>query len=59
MSRLAWAARYRVSIYRGSQLVWSSTSDTMRLVPAGPIPLQRGIAYEWQVDALDVEGGGA
>lgn len=50
------AARFRVTVYRGSDGVWTSQVEAPPLVPAAPIPLEAGIMYVWQVEALDAEG---
>jgi len=48
--------RYRVTVRRGSTVIWSETVDgTEAPVPAS-IGLEPGAEYTWQVEALDKEG---
>ena len=49
------AARYRVTVRRGSDTIWTLESTAPRLVPPASAHLPPG-EYSWQVEALDREG---
>ena len=49
------AAKYRVTVRRGSDTIWTLESTTPRLVPPASAHLPPG-EYSWQVEALDREG---
>jgi hypothetical protein len=49
------AAKYRVTVRRGSDTIWMLESETTRLVPPASAHLPPG-EYSWQVEALDREG---
>ena len=50
------AAKYRVTVYRGSQVVWTMESRDTRVVWPASVTLDPGVHYTWQADALDAEG---
>lgn len=50
------AAKYRVTVYRGSQVVWTTESGDTRVVWPASVTLDPGVQYTWQADALDAEG---
>lgn len=50
------AAKYRVTVFRGSQVVWVGEAVDTRVAPPDTVSFERGVGYEWQVDAVDAEG---
>jgi len=50
------ADRYRVTVRRGTTIVWQSESKTLRIAPPVSGTIERDVQYEWQVEALDREG---
>lgn len=47
---------YRVTVRRGSEIVWVANSETTeRAVPTTQL-FERGVTYTWQVEAIDQEG---
>jgi hypothetical protein len=49
------AARYRVVVSRNRQPVWTGETKTPEL-RVSDLPIERGVDYQWQVDALDANG---
>lgn len=49
-------ARYRVRVYRGSGVIWTSTTQTTRLAVDPSLAFEGGVEYAWQVEALDADG---
>ena len=52
------AAEYGVSLFKGSELVWTATSAEARIVLPGSVAkeLSAGEAYAWQVKAYSAQG---
>ena len=50
------AARYRVTVRRGSTVVWETETTGLSVAPPPPGVIQRDVQYEWQVEAIDREG---
>jgi hypothetical protein len=50
------AARYRVRLFRGAEIVWTGESTETRVALPASVPLEPGVDYQWQVEALDAEG---
>jgi hypothetical protein len=50
------ALRYRVTVYRGAQSVWTTESGEMRVARPPALAIDPGVEYTWQADALDGEG---
>lgn len=50
------ASKYRITVYRGANLVWTTDSGETRVaLPAG-VTIEPGVEHAWQVSALDAEG---
>jgi hypothetical protein len=60
VTEFAWqspirAERYRVTVNRGSELVWQGETNALRLAaPAGVF--ESNVEYRWSVEAIDREG---
>lgn len=50
------APKYRVTVYRGRQAVWTTESGETRVARPGGVAIDPAVEYTWQVDALDTEG---
>ena len=50
------AAKYRVTVTRAGQPVWSTESASTRAAPLFLPALEPGVDYEWRVEAIDAEG---
>ena len=50
------AAKYRLTVYRGSQSVWTTESGETRVARPPAVTIDPGVEYTWQADALDAEG---
>jgi hypothetical protein len=48
--------RYRVSVYRATERIWSETTEATSLKPSAPVPLDRAVEYRWVVEAIDSDG---
>jgi hypothetical protein len=50
------AAQYRVRVYRGTDVIWMSTTETASVTVDPSLIFDRGVEYAWQVEALDLSG---
>jgi hypothetical protein len=50
------ADRYRVTVRRGTTVVWQTETGAQRVAPPVSGTIERDVQYEWQVEALDREG---
>ena len=50
------ASKYRIAVYRGPNLVWTTDAGGARVaLPAG-VTIEPGVEHSWQASALDAEG---
>jgi len=47
---------YRVTVRRGSEIVWVANSETTERAVPSTLSFERGVTYTWQVEAIDQEG---
>lgn len=48
--------RYRVTVRRGTTVIWTGMVDDTEAAPPAAIVFEPGAEYTWQVDAIDPEG---
>lgn len=47
---------YRVTVRRGSEVVWVANSETTERAVPETMKFERGVTYTWQVEAINQKG---